>query len=295
VNDRSAPGGARRRWAALVLAATLAGLGLATATPAAASAKAAVGYVRLAHLSPDTPDVDVYLSKVGDASFTPQVFKGVGYGVVSQYLPVPVGTYAVAMRVAGAKPETPPVISTQVTVTDNGAFTVAGTGKHASLGLTVLTDDLSAPAANESKVRVIQASIAAPVLDVATAGGATIATGVPFATTTNYNNVAPGNWTLTVKPSGSSIKTTLNANLAAGAIYSLLIIDGQHGLTAQLRLDAAGPGQVPSGAIEAGRGGAAATPSAGISPLVFVGAGLAVLIVLFGIALRMRRLASRRA
>ena len=49
-----------------------AALALFSATPAAGDA--AVGYVRLAHLSPDTPKVDVYLDKVGDSTFAEQVF-----------------------------------------------------------------------------------------------------------------------------------------------------------------------------------------------------------------------------
>lgn len=293
--NRNAPGGALTRSAVLLALATLAvGASLAIAAPASAQA-AAVGYVRLAHLSPDTPDVDVYLSKQGDSSFTPQVFKGVGYGVVSQYLPVPTGTYAVAMRLKGADPSTPPVISTTVTVAADSAYTVAGVGKHADLGLTVFTDDLSTPAAHDAKVRVIQASIAAPVLDVSTANGTTIANGVAFATTTNYNTVPSGVWTLKVTPTGSSTSTTLTATLSAGAVYSLLVLDSPTGLKAQLRIDASGPGQPPSGAIEAGGGATAATPTAGLSPLVFVAVGLVVLIALVAIALRTRRLASRRA
>src|SRR5262245_48073634 len=83
--------------AAVGLAALITSFG---ATPAYA-VEGPVGYVRLAHLSPDTPKVDVYLSKVGDASFKEQVFQHVGYGVMSKYLTLPVGTYAVAMRKEG--------------------------------------------------------------------------------------------------------------------------------------------------------------------------------------------------
>ena len=50
----------------MALFALAVGASLAFATPA--RAQAPVGYVRLAHLSPDTPDVDVYLSKQGDAT-----------------------------------------------------------------------------------------------------------------------------------------------------------------------------------------------------------------------------------
>ena len=53
-------------------------IGAALAAPPAAAAS--VGYVRLAHLSPDTPPVDVYLSSV--AGGAPKKFPAVGYGTV---------------------------------------------------------------------------------------------------------------------------------------------------------------------------------------------------------------------
>src|SRR5262249_41372853 len=87
------------------------------------------GYVRLAHLSPDTPAVDVYLDSVS-GSVPQKVFPSVGYGAFSSYLALPTGTYAVSMRLAGAKASTPPVLSTQVTVQAGDAYTVAGVGKH---------------------------------------------------------------------------------------------------------------------------------------------------------------------
>src|SRR5690242_2638620 len=68
-----------------VLAALLVGLAVVALPGTPAAAAGPVGYVRLAHLSPDTPEVNVYLSKDNDASFSPQVIKGVGYGVVSKY------------------------------------------------------------------------------------------------------------------------------------------------------------------------------------------------------------------
>src|SRR5687767_1945831 len=79
--------------AGLFALAAAAGAGIA-APPAAA---ATVGYVRLAHLSPDTPPVDVYLSAVAPGA-TARKFPAVGYGVVSAYMALEAGTYAVAMR-----------------------------------------------------------------------------------------------------------------------------------------------------------------------------------------------------
>src|SRR5262249_22943748 len=130
---------------------------------------------------------------------------------------------------------------------------------------------------------------------VSGADGTPIANGVAFATTTTYNDVAPGLWTLRVTPTGSSAQTVLTCRLQAGAGYSLLVLDGPDGVRAQLRIDAAGPGQPPTGAIEAGAGGTDGNRTAGLNPLVFVGGGLVVLVALLGIALRTRRLASRRS
>ncbi len=102
------------------------------------------GMLRLAHLSPDTPSVDVYVDSVSSTD-TGIVLTGVGYGTVSGYQSVPAGTYTVSMRSAGAPATSAPVLSTTVTVDPGTAFTVAGVGTFAQLGLTVLDDDLTPP------------------------------------------------------------------------------------------------------------------------------------------------------
>ena len=70
--------------------------------------------MRLAHLSPNTPAVDVYLYSFGDSS-AEQVLHHVGYGVVSAYEPLAAGDYTVAMRAAGAAATTKPVLSASLT------------------------------------------------------------------------------------------------------------------------------------------------------------------------------------
>jgi len=280
-----------RRTVALPLAVLAAlGVSFAAATPAAAE-DAPVGYVRLAHLSPDTPKVDVYVSKLGDSSFKEQIFRHVGYGVMSNYLAVPVGTYGIAMRLEGQAPSVPPTLSTQATVEAGGAYTVAGVGKHAVIGLKVFVDDLTRPPADKSKVRVIQASVGAPILDVGLANGEPIATAVTFSSTTDYQVVEPGLWTLQLKPNGSSDVTTLSANLDGGSVYSLLVLDGPNGLRLQLRADARGGETAPDGGVATGAGGTFST----VNPLAMVGVGLVVVMGLLAIALRMRRMASRRS
>ncbi|MEV4628310.1 DUF4397 domain-containing protein [Micromonospora sp. NPDC049523] len=242
-----------RRILALACA-TLVGAGLSAVAGRPAGA-AGVGYVRLAHLSPDTPAVDVYLG-TATGSDEPRVFPAVGYGVVSGYLTLPVGRYAVAMRQAGAPASTKPVLTAEVAVTAGDAYTVAGVGRYADLGLRVLDDDISAPAAGRAKVRVVQASVRAPVIDVAAADGPTIADAVQFATTTPYSQVEPGSWKLRLNSAGGT-PTTADVRLTAGTVYSLLVLDAaQGGLTTELRVDARGGEVVPAGGVDTGAGGA---------------------------------------
>lgn len=242
----------RRRRLGSVAAAMVAFAAVAlSASPAAAAGD---GYVRLAHLSPDTPAVDVYLK--AESGGKEQTFPGVGYGVMSQYLRLPPGTYSVAMRKAGAAPSTKPVLTTQVTVETGNAYTVAGVGRYADLGLRVLKDDLKLPGAGESKVRIIQASVRAPVLDVDVDNGPAIADGVQFATTTNYREVKPGTWTVKVQPSGGGKSSLLPCTLGAGSVYSLLVLDAKGGgLKTELHVDAGRQGTVPLGGVATGDGG----------------------------------------
>jgi hypothetical protein len=232
-----------------------AGMGAVVAAPPAAAAN--VGYVRLAHLSPDTPPVDVYLSAVTPGAATKK-FPAVGYGVVSTYMPLEAGTYSVAMRNVNAPESSAPVLSTQVTVAVGGAYTVAGVGRFADLGLRVIGDNLALPSAGKAKVRVINASVRAPSLDVSVATtGATIATAAAFATTTEYREVNPGRWPLKLQPSGSSTATEVGANCQAGGVYSVLVLDAKNGgLTVEVRTDAKAGSVVPLGGVETGAGGA---------------------------------------
>ncbi len=269
-----------RVLAVTALTAAVAGL------PVSAATAAGGGLLRLAHLSPDTPAVDVYVDSVADPA-TGQVFPGVDYGTVSAYQDVPPGTYAISMRAAGADPASPPVLSTTVQVAADSARTVAGVGPFADLGLEVLQDDLTPPSAGSSRLRVIAAAAAADTLDVAVPGGPALATDLAFADTTGYVDVPAGATSITVTPEGGQ-PTELPLQVAAGSVYSVLVLDTPGGgLAVQTALDAAGPGVVPAGGVEAGAGGTAA-PEGSSLPVLATAAGGA-LVVGAGLYLATRR------
>ncbi len=229
------------------------------ALPLSGAQAADTGLLRLAHLSPDTPAVDVYVDSVSDPGDGTALLTvpGVDYGTVSDYQVVPPGVYAVSMREAGADPEAPPVLSTTVEVGSDTARTVAGVGPFADLGLEVLEDDLTRPATGSARVRVIAAAASAEQLGVALGDGSPVATGLAFSDTSDYVEVRAGGTTLEVTPSGGQ-PVSLPVDVAGGTVYSVIVLDAPGGgLTVRPTVDAAGPTAVPAGGVEAGAGGAA--------------------------------------
>src|ERR1700730_10283644 len=90
----------RRMMSAGLAAAAAITVGQLALTMPAASASAQVGWVQLAHLSPNTPAVDVYLYSFGNST-AQIVLKHVAYGTVSPFEQIAAGDYTVAMRLAG--------------------------------------------------------------------------------------------------------------------------------------------------------------------------------------------------
>lgn len=73
--------------AALLTTATVAGPATAAGAASSVPASPGTGWVRCAHLSPNTPPVDVYMYSFGDPKAM-MVLKHVSYGAVSEYMKV---------------------------------------------------------------------------------------------------------------------------------------------------------------------------------------------------------------
>jgi hypothetical protein len=266
----------------MLLAASALLLGISAATSAFASASTGTGWIRLAHLSPNTPAVDVYLYSFGDSN-AEIVLHHVAYGTVSPYESVAAGDYSVAMRAAGAAPTSQPVLSTSVTIEAGHSYTVAGMGPESGLRLQVLDDELTTPA-GQVRVRVIQASLKQQVVTVSF-GSTVLASNLKFAEVSPYQTVAPGTETVTVSSAGGT--ATSSATLLAGTVHTLVVLDGANGLEVVNLEDAAGSGQPPTGGAGTGFGGTAPHGPGSPAPwLAVIGAGS--LLALMG-GLRMRR------
>jgi Domain of unknown function (DUF4397) len=264
--------------------------GVAIAPVPAASAATAHhhgndGWIRLAHLSPNTPPVDVYLYSFGN-SHAMVVLHHVAYGTVSPYEQVAAGEYTVAMRTVGASPTSQPVLSTSVPIKAGNAYTVAGMGPAKGLRLQVIPDRLTTPP-GKSLVRVIQASLHYQKITV-DANHRTLAKNINFAHVTSYVRTSPGSFD--VHFAGMGAKGSQNVSLAAGTIHTLVVLDSKNGLQIANLEDAAGSAVPPSGGADTGLGGTAPAPAP--SPVLWVSLVAAGALIATAGAYRMRKMRS---
>jgi len=272
-------------WATRLITSCALALGLAGTLAAGASAASAAtgsGYLRLAHLSPNKPAVDVYLYSFGNPSAM-VVLHHVAYGEVSPYEAVASGEYTVARRAAGAPASAKPVLSTTVDVVSGHAYTVAGMGPLEGIRLQVIEDSL-ASSRDAALVRTIQASMHQVPVTV-TAGSTVIGRDLNFTTVSSYKEVSPG--TVTVTAVGPTKRGSGQFALARDTIYTIVVLDDSGGLKLDALVDSAGSKIMPAGAASTGFGGTAARPGAPLLP--WVGAAAAGLLIAAGGTIRLRR------
>ena len=194
-------------------------VGFALAAPALAQGGQA--QVRVAHLAPDAPNVDVYVN--GEPV---PALQNVPYATISDYLPLPAGTQQVTVYAAGDT--STPVIDTPVDLTAGYAYTVAAVGLVADGSLTaqVYQDDLRAPSAGDAKVRVVHASPDAGPVDVVPRGGSPLVSSLTIPDASPYAEVPAGTYTLDVNAAGTNdtVLTVPDAALASGGVYSAFAI-----------------------------------------------------------------------
>jgi hypothetical protein len=174
-------------------------------------------YVRVAHLSPDAPAVDVWV----DGNLT---LEDVTYQGVSAFLELTEGSHEIT--VVAANTNTPAVIQETVTLAANASYTVAASGLlngTPALDAWILTDDRS-PAMSQSKVRFAHASPDAPNVDVWAVGGTSpLFANVSFRSAGSYLSVAPASIALEVRVAGTENVVVRFApiNLEAGRNYTI--------------------------------------------------------------------------
>lgn len=270
-----------RLLAGLVLLAGFTGLLIPAASAATTKPMPRMdGWIRLAHLSPTTPAVDVYLYPFRGSPA--RVLHHVPYGIVSPYMKVAPGQYTVAMRTAGAPSGSTPKLSASVKVVAGDAYTVAGMGRANGVRLRVLRDQLMPPK-GKILIRVIQASMA-PRLVTVTAGKEMLARKLAFPHLTGYRVANPGMWTF--RAIGAAQRTWQRIRLNPNCIHTIVILDDPGHLKIDDLLDTAGSMVMPKGGVMTGLGGTAPRPASPAAPWLMTMAAGALLALAGGGTIR---------
>lgn len=184
--------------------------------------------LRVIHLSPDAPAVDVLVNNA-------PVLEGLPYLGWTPYLPLPAGSYDVRVNVAGTATT---VLRAQVTLRAGVEYTVFAGGYAARAGhpelQLVISEDDNAVDRTRARVRAIHGAPSAPKVDIyATAPFAAISNAAPTVPNRGWGEVTP---TLTVPPglyqarvALAGTKTVAIASgplaLEAGVIYTVIAVD----------------------------------------------------------------------
>lgn len=231
-----------------ILASLLTFLALAVALLAGSwsvsAAPAAPGdaRVRVAHLSPDAPAVDVWVE--GTPAFT-----GVGFADVTAYAPLPAGDYLVQVEPAGSGGTGPFVISTTLTLSADTDYTVAAVNNLDAIEPLLLVDDNTLPASGNAHVRFVHASPDAPAVDITLPDDTPVFSDIAFKEVGAYSPVPAGNYDLEVRPAGTmtSVLDLPGLSFADRTVYTVFATGYATGATPALNallVDDAGPARV---------------------------------------------------
>lgn len=192
-------------------------------------------FLRVAHVSPDAPAVDVFVD--GE-----EVLSDVEFGDVSDYLVLSAGEYDVEITPAGDEDTT--VFEGNVTLEPRQATTLYAAGEvgdDASQPFEpiLLDDDAFEPGDNESTVSVVHLSPDAPTVDVtADDGDVVLAENVSYGNASEYTNVSAGEYTVEVRPATADndgdVVATANVTLEGGTAYSVLAVGYVGGFESEL-------------------------------------------------------------
>jgi hypothetical protein len=174
-------------------------------------------YIRVFHASPNAPAVDVYAN--GNL-----LVKDLSYKEVSQYLPVPAGTYNIKVYPSGNMMN--PVISTNVSIPENSVFNVAAIGTLPNISLYPIPEPLMGEKFGRPCVRFVHLSPNAPAVDIRLADGTMVFNNVSYKSITDYACVSAGTYNLKVNitGTGNTVLTVPNVRLDNNTYYTIYAV-----------------------------------------------------------------------
>jgi len=180
------------------------------------AAQTPLARISVAHLSPDTPAVDIYVN--GEAG----TFEVVKYGDVTGWVEVPAGTYSVAVAPAGTSVDAAAIGPANLTFGPDSWTTLAAIGSlnAGTLRPAIINSSYAPLEAGQTQVTVFHAIEDAPAVDVILPDNTPIVTNLAFGESTVVT-VPAATYNLRVVPTGATAPAviTLDASLSEGTFY----------------------------------------------------------------------------
>jgi len=176
---------------------------------------------RVAHMSPDAPNVDVYVDG-GDP-----VLSDVAFGAVSDYLDLSAGEHDVEITAAGDASTS--VFDDTVTVEADTDYTLVAAGEISDMAdqafeVLVLEDDNSSIGGNMARLRAVHVSPDAPNVDITAGGGSVVLfDDVPYGGS-EYTEVEANDYTVEIRGDTDSndgeVQADFDVSLNGGTVYT---------------------------------------------------------------------------
>jgi hypothetical protein len=187
-------------------------------------AEAPKGYLRVIHVSPNAPAVDIYLNNTA-------LGKPFNFGDTTDFMSMPSGRYTVDLRPAGAAASSQPIYTTDVYLAGGASVNLVALGTLGSGGAQAfkvaafLTNRM--PTQGKARVEVIHAAPNLPTIDVLHKDK-TVLTEIKFSKEGDSPlNLEPGPANITAAPtgkSGASVIDLSDAKLEADKIYTVIAV-----------------------------------------------------------------------
>lgn len=180
--------------------------------------------LRVAHLSPDAPEVDVWVN-----GSRLEVLSKLAFKAVSDYQSLPAGEVTVWLVPTG-KTE-PRVMEARLRLEAGKRYTLAATGLLAQLRGILLEDAAASPAGGQASLRLVHAVPGFPAVDVRVGGGSgsLVAQNLSFGQAGAYQGLGSGGLSLVLFATGDTTRgiPLPSLRLESGKSYTLFL-SGQY-------------------------------------------------------------------
>jgi hypothetical protein len=174
--------------------------------------------VRVLHMSPDAPSVDVYVDGQ-------RALEKVTFGAASDYLPIPTGEHRIQIVPTGQEDLDDAVIDTTIDLRRARPYTLAAINSLDNIELLVRSDITSAVPEGQARVRIFHVAPDAGAVDIRAAGSTTPVLTNQYFKSADYVNLPAGTYAFEALRAGTNevALTTPELRFEPGWSYTVFV------------------------------------------------------------------------